>query len=788
MRLLLAFTVLISVLIYFNSLKGKAATVENFMNPTRIEEILMREYGKKSEDGPQIIINNRRNDGIKLNSLVDAQCRLARVWYLQEKAVGSKIYDLNTDHSCLVSIGRNRDLSCYDVNDSKLIQNDLTQRTVAAEDIRKFSTEKELYKRYEIPIDKLHQDGLDRIYFAYFIGDDDSETMTKPFDINEEFDNPISKVTFMMKTERMEQLINKGFNQILGSGHSLFCKVAPVGKVNDKKQIQLSDSVYERCFAKSEDGSFDIVYRNSKTANIVNLSDVESVDDFMKKYCITDCSKAIERPDVWYKKGDTFERTNFVDAITSPIQNVCERVNYLENNVNIRSSDTRIIQEKNIDLDRYKYDEENDRYKSKLQYNSDDYYYVKGDPKYEIPITKCVVGESYETKQPVRQYVDANRWINVEDRKCDDVNKCEQIISKKIQYMFQQKISVLRSDEAIVIQPTNNPTIDGKIKSSCESIIVKCEMNGKDNFSLYNVSQSPVLWIRKQNKENVFMMKISDKHWMYDTKNPGANEILFQRFDVYPNDKFEFLLQSSSENVDVSNLEIVFNCKQYEYISDHATYIQDNTCSFSNVGYCDYDTQFYTKDGICEDYNIYDDCKVTTKYSDSNAFCQRDTREYDGTKMNDVDLMFNKDIYLMDTIDNCFKRCDSKVGCVGALLDSKMNNCRFFGFESSIVRITTEVSEDNYIDGFKGRPAKIKVVHGNNQEVSYESNENEIVKKFDEPVHINRVEISTEKTVTSLVIYSYKNDVQINLSKEQLDTFKQTNMMYIIDNVYSEAT
>ena len=137
-----------------------------------------------SRGGRRIILSSRQADGVLGNSTVEKQCPLVKAWFLEQIESGSDVYKLSSK-STLLSLGRNDEHDCID--DSSVVKF-LKGREVAKKDVVIYNTEEDLLAEKQLESKDMYADGLDRKYFAYYIGRDDEETTNKQFDIEGELD------------------------------------------------------------------------------------------------------------------------------------------------------------------------------------------------------------------------------------------------------------------------------------------------------------------------------------------------------------------------------------------------------------------------------------------------------------------------------------------------------------------------------------------------------------------------------------------------------------------------
>ena len=478
-------------------LKRRFVKKESFEDVPSVTSLVRREHGIEFGDDSKIMIKKRMNDGISDNSTVDKACTKAKVWYYKQVESKSDLYELDSKNFTVLTLTRKDDMQCISKNNKAAVTEDIKSRDVLKRDVQILTQESDFsLKQDPDPNDKF-KDGLIREYCAYYIGEDDEATLNKDINIQFELDKEDTELVFFGRPLKASELRDQGFKQKIGGGAS-FCKIALKPEVNEKRQIPLQDSTFTRLFKRVEKNVYNVVYRNDMSKEVVNMSGIASLTDFRNKYCVMDCSKIIDKPNLWKKHNEnTFKRTNFVDVVTNPTKRFCEET--LDNDgKKIPTSSEYIKRSEDIDSERYKYDESTDTYKSKLEYNSQDVYYEGGDPKFEKPLTKCDIGYSYETAKPVKKVIDQLRWIYVEDRKCVDVNPCDKIFPTPLKFDFGREVQV-GSYEYKKIEVNNKPKFEKFL--TCKGIQIEC------NISTQKVKQAkkirPVLMIKKKDKEVV---------------------------------------------------------------------------------------------------------------------------------------------------------------------------------------------------------------------------------------------------------------------------------------------
>ena len=496
-KLMIVFSFIIVVLLI---VVHRRSCIDNFEN--KAYDLVKREHGIPVGNDSKIVISERMKDGIPKNTTVDSECRKVKVWFYKQTDIGSDIFTLNSDDYSILTIGRKDDLHCIPYNSTAAIIEDIKSRDkVVKRDVIKYEDENHLFRGYDLDPANLFEDTLLREYCAFFIGKDDIDTESRKFDIQEELNDENSPIHFFGAPVKLTYYRDMGMGRYVGIG-STFCKVAIQKEVDEKNRIKLHDSKYERFFKRLDKNIYEIVYKNSMTKEYVGLNGVSSMSDFRKKYCVMDCSKLSSKQNLWRLKDNVFRRTNFVDIVANQTKSHCDQTSDGKGKI-IPTTHSSIYREQDIDLERYKKNELKDIYVIRFEYNSDDFYYVRGDPKFQIPTTKCDVGYTYETVKLKRKYIDKKRWINVEDRKCADVNPCDRVFFDDLKFVLKKQFT---------LDPYKYSTVDvmkaPEIKDymNCLGIKITC------NLALRPLEEvaviNPQLIIRKRNKEIVLRVKL----------------------------------------------------------------------------------------------------------------------------------------------------------------------------------------------------------------------------------------------------------------------------------------
>ena len=480
-----------------------------------------------SRGGRRIILSSRRADGVLGNSTVEKQCPLVKAWFLEQIESGSDVYKLSSK-STLLSLGRN---DAYDCIDDSSVVKFLKDREVAKKDVVIYNTEDDLLAEKQLESKYMYTDGLDRKYFAYYIGRDDEETTNKQFDIEGELDKKDKKsgspVKFIIVPNNLQKTIALNFKKTIGIG-SNYCKSPTSDQVDAKKKIRLINLQFDRHYKKIGEGNtFSIVYRETEgDRRIVEISDdITSFPVFRQKYCATECSKITNKPDMWVKASDnkSFGRVNYVDLINNPTKVVCERVSI--NGKEINSTDELVVQEKAIDKSRYEYKEDSDQFRIRYKYNSEDFYYVNADPKFEIPLTKCELNKTYQTIAPQKKVMDMDKkeWIYVTDRTCEAIDPCDRIDYNDIRFDFTSAES--KPGQTITMAPREVEPNEFSFAECCGIQILYTLIPLETDGTLPSIVD-PIFTILKKDKEAICKLKIEagDKSLLVgELCNPGED-------------------------------------------------------------------------------------------------------------------------------------------------------------------------------------------------------------------------------------------------------------------------
>ena len=168
--------------------------------------------------GKQIVLSDRRSDGVIGNSSVPKQCTLVKAWFLEQIEVGSEIYKLSSGNSTILSLGRTDTFDCIE-NSEESISAFLKEREVAKRDVIRYDKESDLDTKFMLESENLYKDDLDRTYFAYYIGESDEETINRTFDIEDEFDRKsASRVKFFIMPTNLQKMTALNFKKTIGVG------------------------------------------------------------------------------------------------------------------------------------------------------------------------------------------------------------------------------------------------------------------------------------------------------------------------------------------------------------------------------------------------------------------------------------------------------------------------------------------------------------------------------------------------------------------------------------------
>tara|TARA_B100000405_G_scaffold87553_1_gene60652 strand:+ start:9673 stop:12696 length:3024 start_codon:yes stop_codon:yes gene_type:complete len=654
-----------------------------------------------SDGGKQIVLTDRKTDGVIGNSAVPKQCTLVKAWFLEQIEEGSDVYKLS-DQSTILSLGRTDDLDCID-NSVASIAKFLKEREVGKRDVVRYDNEADLYLEQTLQYDHKYKDGLDRKYFAYYIGESDEETINRTFDIDYEFDKKMaSPIEFFMPPNNLQKMIALNFKKTIGMG-SNYCKYPASDQVDSQKKVRLVNLQFERHYKKVGEELFSIVYREKAGGRrVVEMNEITSFPVFRQKFCATECSKAIDKPDMWIKANDSksFGRVNFVDLINNPTKQVCERVNI--NGKEINSSEDLIVQEKDIDKSRYAYNKDSDRYDISYTYNSEDFYYLKADPKFEIPMTKCELGKSFETVPPTKKDMNAIDWIYVTDRTCKDVDPCTDVLEHDLGFKFNSQDS--KAGEMVMLTPVEIAPVDQFTKCIGIDLVYHVTTTTVDGNLPFKID--PILTILKKGKEAVCKISIEGKDMSLQISE-NTDKVQFAPFDIFENDQFVFNLQTGNYGVKIVKLSIVLKCQRFEQIKEAATLLKDNVCEYPSYDKCKVDA-YYKKDFdsgqySCEDYASGENCSEDNiKYSYKDIECDNKSTKFKSKDINidEENRLVNTSLNLNMSLENCMALCDERHGCYGVNLDKVSHSCVFYGSETAKIVIKCTPTEDFLIEIF----------------------------------------------------------------------------------------
>lgn len=475
------------------------AIVDKFEESKSAWSLVQREHGVPVDDESKIVITQRMADGIPKNTTVDAECRKVKVWFYEQIEANSDLFKLESKNCSILTIGRKDDMHCIKPESTARIIEDIKGRElVVRRDTVRYKDDKHLIGGYDIEPENRFKDTLIREYCAFYLGPDDDETEDKDFDIQVELNKEKSEIVFFRKPIKSDFYRDQGFGQHIGIG-STFCKIAVKPEVNEKKQVQLHDSKFARLFRRVDEGIFEIVYKNNMTKDIVRLSGINSLTEFRNVHCVMDCSKINTKPNLWRKHDDNiFKRTNFVDLVTNPTKMFCGET--LDNmGKRIPTREPIITRQEDIDPERFKYNELKDVYTIRFEYNSDKFFYFRGDPKFQVPMTECDVGYTYETVKPTRKTIDAQRWINVMDRTCVDANPCDRLFHTNLNFEFRKKIENVPAYNHMKLEVTKSPKISQFM--NCSGIHIKCNLTVRGIKDVLDIR--PLFIVKKLDKEIV---------------------------------------------------------------------------------------------------------------------------------------------------------------------------------------------------------------------------------------------------------------------------------------------
>lgn len=494
------FSLCIATFIIIFTLRKQSSDVEGFEESKKSAwSLVQREHGIPFNDETKIVIKKRMNDGIPKNTTVDSECKKVKVWFYEQTETNSDIFKLDSKNFAILTIGRKDNLHCIEPESTADIINDIKSREfVVRRDTIKYRDDTHLIGGYEIAPENKFDDTLEREYCAFYLGKNDTDTEETDFDIQVELNKENSDIVFFGKPIKSDFYRDEGFGKVIGLG-STFCKIAAQPEVNEKKQVPLQDSRFSRFFRKVDAGVFEIVYQNNMTKDFVRLSGINSLTDFRNKHCVMDCSKISAKPNLWRNYNENvFKRTNFVDIVTNPTKMFCGETT---DNMGKRipTSNPIIKRREDIDPERFKYNELKDIYTIRFEYNSDKFFYFRGDPKFQIPMTECDIGYTYETVKPTRKNIDEQRWINVLDRTCVNVDPCDRLLHTNMKFEFRKKIENLSSYNYHKLEVTKMPKIQQFM--NCKGIFINCNLTIRDIKDVLKIK--PLFIVKKKNKEVV---------------------------------------------------------------------------------------------------------------------------------------------------------------------------------------------------------------------------------------------------------------------------------------------
>jgi hypothetical protein len=837
--------------------------VEHFEEVKNAWSLVQREHGVPVDDDSKIVITKRMTDGIPKNTTVDAECRKIKVWFYQQIEANSDIFKLDSKSFSMLTIGRKDDLHCISPESTARIINDIKERElVVRRDTIKYKNDKHLIDGYEIAPEDRFKDTLEREYCAFFIGSNDEETEAKDFDIHVELNKEQSEVVFFTKPMKSDFYRDQGFGQRIGLG-STFCKIAVDPQVNEKKQIPLQDSQYKKFFRKVDKGIFEIVYQNSMTKKYVQLNGIKSLTDFRNKYCVMNCSKIDPKPNLWRAYNENmFKRVNFVDVVTNPTKMFCgETTDNTGKKISTRNE--LIKRQEDIDPERFKYNELKDMFTIRFEYNSDKFFYFRGDPKFQIPMTECDVGYTYETVKPTRKDIDEQRWINVLDRTCVNVNPCDKLFHTNLKFAFKTKIENIPSYEFMKLDAIKVPKISQFM--ICKGIQINCNLTVRGMEDVLSIR--PLFIVRKKNKEvvlkavlgesgqtsllagndqdstdkpttikckegslpptlgnmsemNLFMDK-SDvlspykseeaalswhSTWKKDVKEidcldkkPGemlykkeqlgyvrdknitdSDKLLFQEFNVFEEDQFEFLVKTGTSSVSLSDLSVVMKCQHSEIVVKPATYSSNNTCDIQTYEKCDHDTQFHDIENQfkCKKYGDIKAGCPTMKFSEiGNIPCEVNKyyQKYQTRKQN-LDILHSDSTELNVNFNDCQKRCDERVGCTGVDYEEQTRECVFRGHETYKIKFYG-------ID--KNAKRKVSIVYDNGKKQDTDVGDLNIF-TLSKPGFINQITV-VGGTLKKIEFFRHDNTIYKTYNSTQLEKYRHTPQLMLIDDIYADS-
>ena len=861
MRLFFIFILCTLIVVLYRYRKIKSA--ENFEEVKNAWSLVKREHGVPVNDDSKIVIMKRMADGIPKNTTVDAECRKIKVWFYEQIEGGSDIFKLDSKNCSILTIGRKDDLHCISPESTAMIITDIKNRElVVRRDTVRYENDKHLIEGYEIPPEHRFKDTLEREYCAFFLGSNDEETEQKDFNIHVELNKENSDIVFFKKPMKSDFYRDQGFGQQIGLG-STFCKIAVDPQVNEKKQIPLQDSQYKKFFRKVDQGIYEIVYQNNMTKEFVRLNGVNSLTDFRNKYCIMNCSKINSKPNLWRNYNDNvFKRVNFVDIVTNPTKMFCgETTDNMGKKIPTRNA--MIKRQEDIDPERFKYNELKDIYTIRFEYNSDKFFYFRGDPKFQIPMTECDIGYTYETVKPTRKDIDEQRWINVLDRTCVRVNPCDRLFYTDLKFQFKKKIENIPAYEYMKLDAIKVPKITQFM--NCKGIEITCNLTVRGIEDVLNIR--PLFIVKKKNKEVVLkavlgetgdtsllagreqdstdkpttvkcnkksipptMANMSEMNlfmdqdnvlspykseeaalswhstWKEDVqeidcmdKKPGevlnknerlgylrdkaitdSDKLLFQEFNVFEDDQFEFLVKTGTSTVSLSDLNVVMKCQQPEVIVKPATYSSNNTCDVQTYEKCDYDTQFHDIENKfkCKKYGDIKEGCPTIRFSEiDNIPCEVNKyyQKYE-TREQNLDILHSDTTELNVNFNDCQKQCDDRVGCTGVDYQEQTRECIFRGHETYKIKFYG-------ID--KNAKRKVSIVYDNDKKQDTDVGDLNIF-TLSKPGFIKQITV-VGGTFNKIELYRHDNTLYKTYNSTQLEKYRHTPQLMLIDDIYADS-
>ena len=691
------------------------------------------------EGEKRMLVPDLMRDGIQGNSHVP-KCTKIKVWYFQESNQ-KNIFEIGNEKVDLLSLPLDSEGKC---ETSTLIQD-------VAQYLKSFEVEEDNSKK--------------KIYFAYFIGKTDEETIETDFDIDQELDDiESSLVKFVLVPENIEYVKWVGFKKTIGEGSS-YCKIASDKDVNEEKRIPLIDDIYERKFKISEDdSSVNIVYVGGE-GNVAEITkDIVSLASFTSKYCMKSCSKITDKPSLWAKSDYSFKRVNFVDVIDNPAKTGCEQV-IIDGKI-VSTSDENIIHENNIDKDSYRYRSETDEYVTNLELNSEKYFYINAESKNEKPITECYLGKTYEMKAPKKHIVDesGSKWVYVSDRVCESVNTCSKTHQSDIEYEF----GLIKCDPHSLrrLTPSANNLLKIEI-SECKRIDIVVKFSNETNFD----ETVNYLVIMKKNKEAILKLKLSNTKTYSISKS--SESVYFSPFQIFDNDEIDFYIKAGDAEFSIENMQINFRCEKREVTDKLATLFQDSTCKFQPSMGCDAASQFYDFDSQrqvyeCKNYSPAEACPTNkiVKYSHKDVTCEHNDFQKDGKAQ-----LLSPYTSLNPSISDCNKLCDDRYGCVGVDINSTTRSCTFYGDETKKI----------YVEALP--EVEIHIHHSKDMQHSMSSTGTTRQVIFDTPVRVDSIQIKGEG-LQVLELFSHDYLLQQRYVANDLEKYMITTDFYVIKDMY----